>query len=40
MMAHEADSITQWLRKHTEKQGDCLVFTGYKMPKPVPGGAA
>ncbi len=27
-MAHEADSLTQWLRKHTEKQGDCLVFTG------------
>ena len=32
-MDQEADSITQWLRKHTEKQGDCLVFTGYKMPK-------
>lgn len=31
-MAHEADSITQWLHKYTEKQGDCLVFSGYKMP--------
>ena len=28
-MAHEADSITQWLRKHTEKQAACLGEVGH-----------
>ena len=37
-MAHEADSITQWLHKYTEKQGDCLVFSGYKMPNRTKAG--
>ena len=37
-MAHEADSLTQWLRKYTEKQGDCLVFAGCKMPNRTKAG--
>lgn len=31
-MAPEVDSLTQWLHKYTEKQGDCLVFSGCKLP--------
>ena len=39
-MDQEAASITQWLHKYTEKQGDCLVFTGYKMPNHTKAGGA